>query len=481
MKTYKILILMMVVGCITSCEPDFLNPDPTPNAAISGENFPSDEDELNLVLNSVYDEVKGVNGLEFTNTTLNHGVQREFYITEMLSDNTSSKSGEAGEASQSDFFEILSTNGFVADYYRSFYSVINRANLTLQNLDFAVDENRSQIEGEARFLRAYAYFNLVRLYGDIPLVLEPIGPNDLDIQFTRVPTSEIYNVIIEDFQFAINNLDDSSNRYRASIAAAQGLLAKVYLTLGTEYTTAQGLLEEIIDSGVYSLEPNFKDVFFLEANSETIFSVGYINDNSQNSQDFSAEMLNSVGRSSGQNYLTDDMIAVMMESGGNRNEFSFRTDPVQISVTQVIKYLPNGDEDLGIEPTGSNPRLAGNDWIVLRYADVLLMHAEAILAGGQSTTASNAIASVELVRTRAGFTDPIVEVTKDNLLLERRVELAFENKRWFDLQRFGVAQEVLSAFSNATGGSFSATDLLLPIPQFEINLSNGAMEQNPGY
>jgi hypothetical protein len=296
-----------------------------------------------------------------------------------------------------------------------------------------------------------------------------------------VATNEIYNVIIEDFQFAINNLNEGTNRYRGSIAAAQGLLAQVYLTLGTEYATAQGLLEEIINSGNYALEPNFKDVFFLESNSETIFSVGYVNDNSQNSQDFSAEMLNSVGRSSGQNYLTDDMIAVMTASGGNRNEFSFRVDPAQISVTQVIKYLPNGDEDLGIEPTGSNPRLAGNDWIVLRYADVLLMHAEAILAGGQSTTSSNAIASVELVRSRAGFTDPIVELTKDNLLLERRVELAFENKRWFDLQRFGVAQEVLSAFSNATGGAFSATDLLLPIPQFEINLSNGAMEQNPGY
>ena len=132
-------------------------------------------------------------------------------------------------------------------------------------------------------------------------------------------------------------------------------------------------------------------------------------------------------------------------------------------------------------PTGTNPRLAGNDWIVLRYADVLLMHAEAILAGGQSTTSTNAIASVTLVRERAGLVDPLVEVTNENLLLERRVELAFENQRWFDLQRFGVAQEVLSAFSASIGGAFTATDLLLPIPQFEINLSNGAMEQNPGY
>lgn len=481
MKNYKSLFFVFGILILSSCEPDFLDPDPSPNAAISGENFPSNEDELNLVLNGVYDEVKGINGLEFTNTSLNHGVQREFYITEMLSDNTGSKSGEAGEASQSDFFQILSTNGFVADYYRSMYSVINRAHVTLEALDAATADNRNQIESEARFLRAYAYFNLVRLYGDIPLPLGTIPPTDLETQFTRVATNEVYDVIIEDFQFAINNLNDSSNRNRASVAAAQGLLAKVYLTLGTNYTEAQRLLENIIDSQVYSLEPNFHDVFFLENNTETIFSVSYVSDNSQNSQDFSAEMLNSVGRSSGQNYLTDDMIAVMTASGGNRNDFSFRIDPAQISETQVIKYLPNGDDNVGIAPTGTNPRLAGNDWIVLRYSDVLLMHAEAILAGGQSTNAPAALTSVDLVRARAGFADPLLQLTSDDLLLERRVELAFENKRWFDLQRFRVAQEVLSAFSASIGGTFTATDLLLPIPQFEINLSDGAMEQNPGY
>lgn len=476
MKNYKILIFVFILGLGTSCEPDFLNPVPT--AAISGENFPSSEEELELVLNGVYDEVKGVNGLEFTNTSLNHGIQREFYITEMLSDNTRSKSGE-GEASQSDFYTIVSTNGFVFDYYRSFYSVIFRANLTLENLDFAVS-NRAQIEAEARFLRAYSYFNLVRLFGDIPLVLQTINAQDTDIQFTRVATAQVYEAIIEDFEFAISNLGDSSDRTRASVPAAQGLLAKVHLTLGN-YTTAQSLLESIIDSQEFSLEPNFRDVFFNEGNSETIFSVGYLSDNSLNSQDFSAEMLNSVGRSSGQNYLTDNMIAVMNQSGGARSQYSFRIDPVQISQTQVIKYLPNGDESLGIDPTGGNPRLAGNDWIVLRYADVLLMHAEAILAGGQSTQAASALASFQLVRDRAELTDPVLELTKDDLLLERRVELAFENHRWHDLQRFGVAQEVLSAFSESIGGAFTGTDLLLPIPQFEINLANGALQQNPGY
>ena len=109
------------------------------------------------------------------------------------------------------------------------------------------------------------------------------------------------------------------------------------------------------------------------------------------------------------------------------------------------------------------------------------MHVEAILAGGQQTSATAAINSFQRVRNRAGLTTPVTSITKEDLLAERRVELAFENHRFFDLVRFGAAQQVLSAFSDANGYSFNATDLLLPIPQREINLSNGLMSQNPGY
>ncbi len=470
------MTILMVVTTL-SCEEDFLNP--VPNSAISGANFPSNEDELELVLTSVYDEVKGINGLEAGDNNSNHSTQIEFYVTEQLSDNTRSKSGE-GEAAQFDTFQVVSTNGFVFDYYRSFYSVIYRANLVLENLDLANSDEAPRIEAEARFLRAHAYFNLVRSFGAIPLITSTIGLTDTESQFTRINEDEIYNLIISDFQFAVDNLPTAGGPYLASKPAAQGLLAKAYLT-NAQYTPAQLLLEEIINSNQFSLQNNLRDVFFNEGNDEILFAVGYLNDDTFNSQNFSAEMLNGVGRTTGQNYVTDDMIAVMNEFGGNRTQFSFRIDPVQISQTQVIKYLPTGDEDLGIPETGSNPRLAGNDFIVLRYADVLLMHVESILAGAESTSSSNAITSFELVRNRAGFTDPIVEITKEDLILERRVELAFENHRLNDLKRFGVAQEVLSSYSASIGGAFTATDLLLPIPQFEINLSNGLMEQNPGY
>ena len=109
------------------------------------------------------------------------------------------------------------------------------------------------------------------------------------------------------------------------------------------------------------------------------------------------------------------------------------------------------------------------------------MHVEAILAGGAVTQSSNALESFQEVRNRAGLTDIVEEVTSEQLLIERRVELAFENHRIHDLKRFGAAQQVLTDFSNANGHSFSATDLLLPLPQFEVNLSNGLLTQNPGY
>ncbi|MEO0559702.1 MAG: RagB/SusD family nutrient uptake outer membrane protein, partial [Bacteroidota bacterium] len=128
----------------------------------------------------------------------------------------------------------------------------------------------------------------------------------------------------------------------------------------------------------------------------------------------------------------------------------------------------------------------GNDWIVLRLADVYLLHAEAIMAGAESTRDLDAIASYNAIRERVGLStlelDGSATLTREVLLAERRIELAFENHRFYDLQRFGVAEQVLSEFAaNNPAINFSSTDLLLPIPQNEINVSQGALSQNPGY
>jgi len=477
MKNILIISIFSIGLMFTSCEKDFLSPAPT--AAVSAAAYYSTEAELEAGVINMYDGIQGVNILADTDVNKNHSIQFEYYLTEMRSDNTRTKSSE-GEAAQFESYTIESTNGIVTDYYRSFYSIIFRANTVLENLGVASGTRATQFEGEAKFVRAYAYFNLVRLFGDVPLVDKIIAPLETDAQFTRVATANIYSLIVSDLTTAASLLDDSY-KTRASKSGAQALLAKVHLTLGND-AEAKTLCESVMNAG-FSLESEFKDVFYSEGNNEVIFSVGYVGDDTKDSQNFSTEWLNAVGRTSGVNYVTNDAIAVLDEKGGNRAAYSYRQDALQSVQNQVVKYLPDGDATLGIPATSSNPSLAGNDWIVLRYADVLLMHVEAIinLGSGVSTTDPAALASFQAVRDRAGLTDAVASVTKEELLVERRVELAFENQRFFDLVRFGVATDVLSQFASDNGYSFSVTDLLLPIPQREIGLSNGQLTQNPGY
>ncbi len=463
---------------LVSCGPDYLSP--APSAAVGATTYYSTEAELETGVINMYDGLQGVNILAITNIDLNHSVQFEYYLTEMRSDNTRTKSQE-GEAAQFEFYTIEANNGIVEDYYRSMYDIIFRANTVLENLGVASEENAAAFEAEAKFIRAYAYFNLVRLWGDVPLVDRVISLFDTETQFTRVSTDQVYSLIISDLQTAAAGLTDGGSANRASKSAANAMLAKVYLTTG-DYSLAKARCEEVMNAG-FTLEPEFKDVFFAEGNNEVIFAVGYVGDETNDSQSFSTEMLNAVGRTAGVNYVTDEAVAFLDEFGGNRTAYSYRQDALQFEQNQVVKWLPEGDASLGIDPTASDSRRAGNDWIDIRYADVLLMHAEATIGAGTglSTTDPTSISAFQAVRDRAGFTDPVTSITKEELLNERRAELAFENHRFFDLVRFGVAQEVLGEFAANNGAVFTGTDLLLPIPTREINLSNGVLTQNPGY
>ena len=474
MKYLRPIFFLSLISLIISCEDDFLSP--TPSSGITTESFFKNADEVESAVINLYDGLQGQNS---TNNNDNRSVQLEFYITEMRSDNTRTKSSE-GEAAQFESFNIVPENGIVNNYYSSFYNLVFRANVVLETLDVIEDQaTAEQFEGEARFIRALAYFNLVRLWGDVPLVDRVISPLDTETQFTRVASSAVYDLIISDLTTAIDYLDNTY-RTRASRAAAQALLAKVYLTNGN-YTGAQALCEAVINSG-FALEPNFNDVYYTEDNSETLFAVGYTQGLTSDSQNFSSEWLNAVGRTSGVNYVTDEARAALDDMGGDRTQYSYRQDLTQPTQYQVTKYLPNG-EDGGADGKTfeSDATLAGNDWIILRFGDVLLMHVEAIMAGGPDTSVPAALSSFQQIRDRAGLTTPVISITKQELLDERRVELAFENQRWFDLIRFGVAETVLSQYSADNGYGFTSTDLLLPFPQREVNISKGLLEQNPGY
>ena len=483
MKYFKYITFTMLGLLSVSCEDEFLNPLPD-SAIVVDAFFQSDDDVLAGII-GIYDALQGVNVNTESNTTqVNRGIQFEFMVTEMRSDNTRTATLEGSRA---DFhrYRVDALNVQSEDYYQSMYEIIFRANNVLNYIDVANESNQAAYTAEAKFLRALAYFNLVRLYGPVPLVTDVVGPTENELLFTRIPEEQVYQQIIADLQEGVANLDNSF-KSRASKAAAQGLLAKVYMSQPSpDYPAAQQLLEAIINGGEFSLEDNFRDVFYDELNDEILFAVQYEFGNVQESQGFSAEFTATVrqGRQDGLNLVNDNLVADFIQYGGNRTAVSYVTFP---SWTEVTKYLPEGSDVSVFPPTyGQSSGFAGNDVIILRYADVLLMHAEAIMAGGEQTSDGSAIESYMQVRARAGF-DPSADrpsaLTKAALLVERRVELAFENQRFFDLLRFGVADAVLGAHAAENGYTdYDTRKLLLPIPAREINLSGGTLTQNPGY
>ncbi|MEL6632965.1 MAG: RagB/SusD family nutrient uptake outer membrane protein [Bacteroidota bacterium] len=452
---YHITTLLVAGALLTGCAEDPLNLSPL--SAIGENGFYTNADEVEGAVIAIYDGLQEV-------------PLREFALTEMRSDNTKTKTSE-GDWAQFESYEVQPTNLAIGTYWSANYNVIFRANRVLENLEVVESAAlRDQFEGEAKFARALAHFNLTNAFGGVPIVDQVIIQTDTDY-FAQDAAADVLNFIASDLTDASGKLPDraSMDEGRATSGAATALLAKVLLTQG-KYSEAEGLLSGLLNDANYALMDTYSDVFYSEGNSEIIFAILYVDDDANESQDFSFEMT-AGGAVSGLNYLTDDFKAAMDTADAER---------------AAVFMNPNNENETGKWLTRSaDARLCGNDWIVLRLADVYLMHAEAILGASLSTNNLSAIRSYNAVRTRVGLStlaeDGSAELTRDMLLLERRMELAFENHRLYDLIRFGVAQEVLSAFAAATNESFQATDLLLPIPQGEINVSDGLLKQNPGY
>lgn len=491
MKYIKFLIFAITGATFfTSCDTDeFLNP--LPDSVIVAETFfQNDEDVLSGII-GIYDAIQGVNeNTQSSAIRFNRGVQLEYLLTEHRSDNTRSRTLEGSRA---DFhrYIVQADNIQSEDYYQSMYEIIFRANNVLQYIENANAANINKYTAEAKFLRAYAYFNLVRLYGAVPLVTRVVTSEEKELLFTRVAIEQVYEQIVLDLKEGVTYLNNTY-KSRASKAAAQGILAKVYLTQPTpNYAGAKQLCEDIINTAGLELQANFRDVFYNELNNEIIFAIQYTSGDPLESQGFSSEFTSysRQGRQDGLNIVNPNLAEDFINFGGNRTEASYAAfgDDASLPIpeqAEIIKFLPTGSDisDTNLPTYGEQPGNAGNDWIILRYSDILLLHAEAIMQGN-STSDSNAIDSYMKVKTRAGF-DPVTDrpavLTINALLVERRVELAFENHRFFDLLRFGVAHDVLGTHATIKGyTSYNIRRLLLPIPAREINLSDGLLTQNP--
>jgi hypothetical protein len=414
-----------------------------------------------------------------------------------------------------DNFPVLPNNGFCNAIWLGNYALIQRCNSTINEVNtnttiVASDQIKQQTIAEARFMRAYAYFNLVRFFGRVPLIDRLF---DNPAQQNNVPQStaaQIYTFIENDLIFAAANLPlswDSKFVGRATSGAANGLLAKVYLTQ-QKWPQALAAANTVMSSNQYDLSTPYDRIFREdgENSKESVFEV-------QATATAAIPSANGVQYAQiqgvrgagvwdlgwGWNTPSTDLEAAY-EAGDPRKNRTIMYTSTNTTTFQTIygENLPTGLPNPRYNnKVYTNPALRnslGNRfgyWMnvrLLRYADVVLMYAEAAneVGGAANITAAlNALNSVR-ARARAGNNSILPNVTTtDQALLreairkERRVELAMEHDRFFDIVRWGIAQTVLNAAGKTAFSN--ARDVLLPIPQTQIDLSAGVLTQNPGY
>ncbi len=441
---YKLLGLLLI---ITACDSDL---DQVPPNIASSDSLT----DFDGVLNAAYYYQLG--------TTTPMAVMGEFRADNAFMD-------------EAPYTEFDTYNGGITamedQFFGPFYTALYKSILSANN----VIENSTNVTdiAEAKFLRALSYFKLVQVFGDVPVNLSA-APSLTDSSILeRQPATNVYNnVIIPDLKDAIAALDIEIVNGRASKYAAQGLLGKVYATMG-DYSSAEPHLAAVVNGAAaagISLKDNFSEVFGAAnevENSEIIFS-SQIESSITDEYSFASRFWNwFVGDDSKADFPVDpDLVAAFDESGANGGGTDLRKavtlDPLG---TTAIKFPKEGG--LGGE----------HDWIELRLADVILLYAETLNENG--APASTVLPLLDDIRSRAGLTSLTGTITtqadvRQAILDERRLELAFEGQRWFDLVRTGSVDAEM-------GETINSNYHLFPIPISEVLASGGVITQNPGY
>jgi len=418
---------------------------------------------------------------------------------------------------------ILNTSNPERSFWPRLYQVVRGANETLLELEALEEQEegvKEEIEARARFIRAFAYYHLVRLFGDIPYLDETTSTLEAS-ETTRMAVASVYDNIIEDLQYAKVHLPDSRmNRALPGKAAAIAYLASVYLTR-EEYQLAYTEATEIINNaGTYdlALDPDYRNIFHAENtdfSSEPIFIIDFVATNiNDESRDYLAAFTGFFGQ---QTYYPSGGWSVMVpaqavydtwDDGDYRKSVNFDADAVIDVDGTIIPYTDFSSLNSSntnrphiskytamagdLEQANTSGRDSHSNYQLMRYAEVLLIAAEAAAELGNSGEADQ---YVNMIRQRARNGDgsgapsavpaDISGATVADVLEERRLELAFEQKRWYDIVRRKMGDQVFgpNGFETELQGTsnFSAArDYLLPIPPLEIT-NNPNLTQNPGY
>lgn len=452
----KHIITILTAGILlTGCE-EFLTV--VPETQLSSATFFKTENDFQQAVNAAYVPLRTI-----TN-------DRSWLLGEMHSDNTYyARNVLFGATEQqedlADFADPvsngISSNTHVLNQYRQDYVIIARANQILDLIDGVEmpQASKDNLKGQALFLRAYAYFELVRYFGSVPLHLIPV-PNREESALPLSLEPEIYAQIVLDAQAAIPLLLPKSTQQpgRATSGAARMLLSNVYI-VQKEWAKAEILLKEIVNSNEYSLISDYSNVFSENVanknNAESVFEVQYLEGSAGLNGSFiynfmprpitpdelktitgttNAQPLNGEGN----NIPTPDIIAAF-EAGDERKDVSIGEILLSggFTETKIYPYIKK------FAKTHSLHGNHGTNWPIYRYAEVLLFLAETLNEQGKS---GEAIPFLNQVRNRAGLANTTAAGQPDlreAIFKERRVELAFENKRWFDITRTDRIQEII--------------------------------------
>lgn len=498
MKKLYILLSIIVFGLV-SCE-DELNQ--VPISEMSADVFFQSEKGFEQAIAGTYQ-------------ALSTYPERQFHLSDVRSDNIYGV-GSMGVRSHepvNNFALTLATNEYMEEAWSNNYTGILRANTVLENLSASVvsDEAKlNQFEGEAKFLRALYYFDLVRWFGPVPLIDRLVSPTDA-LSIDRSPVADVYDLIIRDLQDAALLLPDSYSAGEVGHAtsyAAKGILARVYLTrsgpvlhpdgpcLGTnEYSQALSLLNEII-TGPYDMLDDYAQTFDLlnENNSDIVFDIQFASGGLGVGASYPGELAGSnFWKACGYPYaigletkrVSYDLIYSYGESD-TRLDFNVQigyTDPTngQYVEDPVCTKFSRTDPS----SWGADRFDFGINFPILRFADVLLMKAECILQGA-SGTQTEVDKIVSDVRAR-GAMPAVTGVTLDDLLEERRKEFLGEGLRWHDLVRTGKVLSVMNAWIPEEDVEGKMLDpityihIIYPIPQSQMDVKKGLYSQNEGY
>ncbi|WP_080054582.1 RagB/SusD family nutrient uptake outer membrane protein [Spirosoma aerolatum] len=498
----KSLIVSIALLMLSACK-SFL--EVVPETSLAADNFYQSQTDFEQAVGGIYAPLQGI-------------YNQDWVLNEMRSDNTFFiyNIAQRGGKQQEDpaTFTVETNNTYTLGKWTNDYLIISRANQVLKSLESAtfVESAKANLKGQALFLRAFAYFDLVKNFGSVPLFLEPATSYQTTFK-ARSDATEVYKQIVADASAAAKLLPAvASATGRATAGAAYTLLADAYMDQKA-WADAETALKTVTTLG-YSLLPNYADIFkpTNKGNKEIVFDIQYAEGTSQaifNALPYlfipvlaDPSVITGVKPASQQTYggynvPTPDLLKAYEDTLKDQRfaaSIGFYTGPSPlIGITYnhtpyIKKYL---------HPHSVYGQTADNGPIY-RYAEVLLMLAEVTNEQGRQ---ADAVGYLNQVRVRAGL-NPLTAGSQTalqaSILKERQVELAFENKRWHDLVRSGTAVQVMSAFGAKvkanpqayyypTGGAPIATafnvtdrDLLYPIPVSEI-ITNPDLKQNPGY